>query len=45
MSKQRSRSPSDDHADSTVIKISNSHGASESDIRAFFSGIEIDVSK
>ena len=44
MSKNRSRSPSGDHSESTILKISNHAGASEAGIRAFFKGLEVDVS-
>jgi hypothetical protein len=42
MSKNRSRSPSGDHSESTILKISNHASASEAGIRAFFKGLEVD---
>ena len=42
-SHNRSRSPSGDHSESLIVKICPGH--SESDIRAFFKGVEVDVRK
>jgi hypothetical protein len=41
--RDRSRSPSGDHSESTILKLSGCGSVSEDDIRTFFSGIEIDV--